>query len=372
MFNRLYKGIQWLLAIGVILAVFVIGSYFYNFHGGFSSSSNDWADFGSLLAGVFTFCGALATIATLLFIHKENEDNKQVIQQQSEALAFEQYLKHRELFIKILSDTAKDCPREIELYNIDELYKKIFSSNRPTSRPNYSVEIKSGATCKPGDLSDIVESYEILKRKLESNNCECAFDLLRMMGLLHINCLEEASNGDLIFNGANQGINIYSLESKTYEIFKLINSLLYFTGNDDVKSITHLANNGILRDSLIKHFSNKNSSKDAFYATKEGPWLKVLEEVYIKFSDSHLFKNLFPETSMRIQIGFSGRDEVAKLLNDIESFLQCYMQEHSKAYNNRENLSKEENNCIDEARHTIDKLCSIRRLVSLKNSNSAI
>ena len=82
----------------------------------------------------------------------------------------------------------------------------------------------------------------------------------------------------------------------------------------------------------------------------------------MRFSDSPLFKSLFHETGMRIQLGFSGRDEVAKLLNDTESFLKCFMQEHSKAYKNRENLSKEEEKCIDEAHLTIDKLCSIREL----------
>lgn len=368
MFNRLYKGIQWLLAIGVILAIFVIGAYFYNFHDGFSDSSKDWADFGSLLAGVFTFCGALATIATLLFIHKENEDNKQVIQQQAEALAFEQYLKHRELFIKMLSDIAKDCPRKIEIYNIDELYKKIFPGNKPTKRPGYSVKIKSGENCKPGDLSDIVESYNLLEEKIKYNKHECAFDLVRLMGLLHINCLEEPANGDLIFGGANQGVNIYSLQSKTDEIFRLINSLLYFTGNDDVKNINHLASSGILRETLIKHFSNKSCPKDDFYAIKKGSWIKALEEVYIQFSNNPLFKTLFKETNIRIQIGFSGRDEVTKLLHDTDGFLKCYMQEHSKAYNNRENLSEEENDCIDEAHRSIDKLNSIRQLgVSLRN-----
>lgn len=358
MFNRLYKCIQWFLAIGIILAFCVIGAYFYKFHAEFGNLSKDWADFGSLLAGVFTLCGALATISTLLFIHKENEDNKNIVQQQVEALTFEQYLKHRDLFIKILTDTAKDCPREIELYNLDELYKKIFPDNKPTNRPCYAVE----TTCTKSDLSAIVERYKTLKSKLESNDTSCAFDLVRMMEILNINSTEEPSNGDLIFAEVNTGINIYNLESKVYEIFKLMNALLYFTGNEDVKSVTHLANSGALKLSLIKKFIDTYPARDTFYATKKGPWLKPLEELFLRFSQDPVFRSLFKETDIKIQLGFSGRDEIAKLLNDTDSFLQCFMQEHSEADNNRKNLSEEEETCIDVACSSIDKLNSIRQL----------
>jgi len=278
-----------------------------------------------------------------------------IIKQQAEALAFEQYLKHRDLFIKIMSDTVKTCPRKIEIYNVDELYKNIFPSNNPTARPSYSVEINNTQACTPRDLTSILAMYSILTDQIQSNSADCAHTLLRLMGMLKINCLDHPSNGDLIFNGNNTGINIYSIYLKTNETVKVINSILYFTGNSQVKYIDHFATSGLLTKALIEHFNNKAAPRDTFYAVKNEPWLQDLEKLYIRTYNDTDFQKIFKNTSIKLQLFFSTREKVITLSKNPDDIINCHLQEDTKI-KNKKDISQREENCIKSASNTFNNI----------------
>ena len=58
----------WKIIVILIIPALI---YFYKFHYGLSNSQNDWASFGSYLAGIYAF---IAVFATLYLILKQNND----------------------------------------------------------------------------------------------------------------------------------------------------------------------------------------------------------------------------------------------------------------------------------------------------------
>ncbi|MDA5562828.1 hypothetical protein PJK54_04000 [Cobetia sp. MMG027] len=353
--------IKLLLVAGIAFSLIILSCYFYIFHNGLSESSSDWANFGSLLAGAFTFCGSLATIATLLLIHEENKNNSIVIKHQSEALAFEQYLKHRELFFSLLTETAKNLASDIEIYNIDDLYRKIFPDNNPTARPVYAVELVEATKCKADDLTDIVEQYKILKSSLENHSSDSAHAALRIISMLHINCLAEPGNGDFVFGDKNLGLNVYSLENKIHEIHKILNALLYFTGNQHRDSIDHLANNTILKTSLLNDFIRTHERDCIFYLHIKDKELEVLNEIYVELSNNTTAAALFKDTRYRIQTGLSSQKNINKLIKEINYFIAAYHAEYLKNHKRRNFLSKKQVLCNDKAYTLINKLDEVHQ-----------
>lgn len=359
MVGKIYKVVYFFLGAGIVFAIVVLGLYFYTFQGDLSRDPKEWESFGALLGGVFTLCSALATIGALLFVNKENAENRSVIEQQTQALAFEQYVKHRELFIKVLTDAARDCSRDIEPYRMDELYKKIFPRNNPTRTPEYAVELRGSKGNDPGSLSDMVSAYKELGKQLESFDASCALHLLRMMDLLHIKSTESPKNGDLIFFDENTGINIYDLRSKVDEIFRLLNAVLFFTGNPGVENLDHHANSGLLKPKLIRHYAK---GQDEVYAKKEGALQKKLEDIYLFFSDNEIPMGHFEETNRRIRQGFSDRGEVANLLDNVKPFIKCYQQECLKIENDKKELSDEGKGFAVSARSKLNSIIAIYQL----------
>lgn len=360
--RRAISIIKTILATGIIFALTIILLYFTTFNDKLSSSSDDWANFGSLLSGAFTLCGSLATIATLLFIHEENKDNKEVIQHQTEALAFEQYLKHRELFINLITETTKATSNNIEIYNIDDLYKRIFANNKPTNRPIYAVDLKSTTNCKPGDLKDIIASYNILTGYVTQNSPEVAIQLRKLTSMLHIRCLEPPCNGDLIFKGTNTGINIYDIQSKTQEISKIINALLYFTGNDDIADIHEQASSRVLKLAIIKHFRTNNPDPN-FHVNRTRNTLTTLEKIYLELSDYTCLNHLLKNTKNYINKSFSSKEDVKELLKKTNALLKIYEQESSNIANSGKTLNKEEQQCLSIVNQSFIELSIMSRFI---------
>lgn len=359
MFGKIYKVVFCFLGAGVVFAIVVLGLYFYTFQGDLSHNPKEWGVFGSLLGGVFTLCSALATIGALLFVNKENAENRSVINQQTQALAFEQYVKHRDLFFQIMNDTAKDCSRDIEHYRLDELYKKIFPQNNPTRIPMYAVESMGSNGGDTGSLPDMVSAYKRLGDQLTSFDPACALLLLSMMELLHIRSLEPPENGDLVYCEVNTGINVYNLGSKVDEVYRLLNAILFFTGNDEIENLRHHANSGLLKLSLIKYYARRT---DNIYVRKEGGLHRVLEDVYLIFSDGAIPVGQFEETRRRIAQGFSDSSELSVLMNNIRPFIKCYQKDCRKAENNEQDSSDKDKEFVREARGGLDNIIKVYQL----------
>lgn len=205
----------------------------------------------------------------------------------------------------------------------------------------------------------MVSGYEILGKQLENFDPSCAFHLLGMMDLLHIKSTESPKNGDLVFFDENTGINIYDISGKVDEVFRLLNAILFFTGNPEVESLDHHANSGLLKPKLIRLYAK---DQDELYVKKEGKLQRKLEDLYLFFSDSIIPVGYFEKTNRRIKMGFSNRDELARLLSGVRSFIDCYHGELLDAEGSGEDLSDGGAEFVKKAGEKFDGIINIYRL----------
>jgi hypothetical protein len=126
-----FTKIAWLL--GVPLALFTgIVFYLYGHHlGPISDQDGPWSSFGSLLSGVFTLIGAVATVGTLLFLGKQNKEMQKVTQAQLDSLTFERYINHRKLFSDHLNELVDVHKGAFKFRDPSHLYNSIFTDNSP-------------------------------------------------------------------------------------------------------------------------------------------------------------------------------------------------------------------------------------------------
>jgi hypothetical protein len=136
------------IAILYCYARFVTGDplYFLNPSNYISSDSSKWSDFGSLISGLFTLLGSLATIMTMVFLLRQNKDNLQRIDKQltqaeesykasvsfnkfqQEQIMFDKFKLHREMFKDLLVQFETD-EGDLFISSKMELYSGIFNYN---------------------------------------------------------------------------------------------------------------------------------------------------------------------------------------------------------------------------------------------------
>lgn len=90
-----------------------------------------WSSFGSLMAGFFTLTGTVATIATLLFLARQNREMQKVTKAQMDTLTFERYINHRKLFSDHLSELVATHKNTFVFRDPSRLYNSIFPDNSP-------------------------------------------------------------------------------------------------------------------------------------------------------------------------------------------------------------------------------------------------
>ena len=259
-----------LVFIGVAMPVGTLIVY-AQYMGGISKDAADWGNFGSLISGAFTFLGSVATIATLCFvafqqinlderqkkqdveIRKNQEKHDMVILKQTAALNFEQYLKHRTAFVDLLKKVEADSSITVYFEKKEETYARIFYKNNPT-HCDYTVPIHSpNQIC--GDLSDILSARQELKKSMSGERPAKDAPVLveNMLAKLLISHTSKSSEGDVIIRGQKTGFNIYDPYLCFFALDKIINSILFFVGQEKLEP-TNLSEKQYLRDETFKHY----------------------------------------------------------------------------------------------------------------------
>lgn len=325
MVAKIWKG---LLAYPLISAVIGVGflfilTIFITYGVSLGPRSHDhtaWASFGSMLAGVFTLFGTLATLATLLFLNAQFKEQQKVTGKQIEALTFEQYVNHRKLFFERLNEIEESLGNKIKFKDQDKLYHNIFPHNSPLEC-SFRVQIVSGQLAKVGDLSDMFSSYEMLKYMLEKNEWfhveadNLVKHLIMMPNSLSFLNIDVEYDGDMELEGFNFGINIYSINEYVNRVTTILNAFLAFTGNATVPSIDHKAESSQLRKALMQNFEGRFAAKHGLVPIKK---IKMIDELarlhfWIDQAKDTAGQRMFLEAWQKLITTFSSKLRVNEL-----------------------------------------------------------
>ena len=61
----------------ILLAICLLGLYFYHFNGSFSKDSNDWSNFGQYISGVFSIVLSLMNLVILIYVAYKGSKSEQ-------------------------------------------------------------------------------------------------------------------------------------------------------------------------------------------------------------------------------------------------------------------------------------------------------
>jgi hypothetical protein len=337
--NWILAGIGIAVGIGVLVAVGVLWTY-GNYLGPISRLTTDWGSFGSVMSGAFTLLSSFATISTLLFLYlqqvksearqvaldAENIVKQQkhdiVVEKQLAALTFEQYLNHRKVFIERLEEQTVFFRGDIRFADPDRVYTAMFPNNSP-SNCEYKVEIVKPANAKPYDLTDCLAIYASISKLLENyqdgdKHLTLIERMLHLQGCLGMTYVGPAKNGDMYFFNLNAGMNIYDFSKTLSRIERVLNSILFYTGNENVILIHQKGESSLIRDAIYYTLTENPRAKGAWGIRYEIEALPYLHKIY-QGSETHLKsgERILEKTFIKLSILFADPKEIERL-NDYD------------------------------------------------------
>ena len=285
--GRLQTAWIWIGFIVFITGVILFTTYGMSL-GPISGEHAAWGSFGSLLAGFFTIAATGATIATLLFLAKQNKDMQKVTQAQLDSMTFERYINHRKLFFEQLHETVSVHKGTFRFKDPGHLYNSIFTENNPhhcvfSVSPEYDA---SGNAINR--IGEMLSSIERLKYFLdctelkEGEPFEFVF-LLRSISeyIFMIEQVGEARDGDVIFNGNLCAFNIFSIEDMLNPCFTIINVMMKFTNNNCINDLEYQPKSRHVRKMLLNNFGlNEDNGMVQVYGVIKG--IEHLASVFYK------------------------------------------------------------------------------------------
>lgn len=271
-----------------------------------------WSSFGSLLSGVFTLAGVLATIATLLFLNAQNKNQQSFIEWQVKTQTFEQYINHRRLFMERMSELQTSNNNYIRFISLETSYNLIFPKNNPTHL-DFIVQPEYG-TPNRNLLGELGILFDCMNRLLEKDEWDKGqtLELIRALSSisLHLNIewIKEPVDGDITHDDDYIGVNIYFPEEGVFRLVEIYNSLLFYTGNRPF-----VANNNVwlthTRDALMRHFIVRKYPYGGISVHKQAPGLEDFEELYFEIEElrNDSGGRLLPGTYRWLEVVFSDK-----------------------------------------------------------------
>lgn len=312
------KGKGWwivLVAGFLIVSVFgwVIFRKYYEYLPYISHDHAAWGSFGSLLSAFITLAGFIITIATLVFLNSQNDWQKKT-------QGFDWYIKHRQLFMERLKELQATLGEQVRFRNPEKLYEGIF--------PDHYLEM-AGFAHRPrrseqaGKLLDRVaeklNALDVATQKTEWNRKDAvrfAVDLIDASWDLEAEWVGGDSDGDIIWNGRNSGVNIYSVDETTARLHLIYDSMLRFGGRPEYEGFKQSPLR-FLREALVDAFNRETG--ELISVVKNSPFLSPLENLLVAVRDIKDIKGrqVLPRTYNRLLIAIRSRDAV-KQLSDAE------------------------------------------------------
>ena len=312
-----WSGLWFWVALGVFLICTTFGlvlfgiyrSYFPNISG----VRDDWNVFGALLGGFGSCIGAVATLATLLFLAHQNRKQQDFIEWQIKTQTFEQFLNHRKVFGERLGETQSRYDHKIRFPEVETLYLGLFPRNGPTNL-ELNVMPESSETFENllGGLAVRFERLDCLMRKSQWADGE-AYDLANLLFEIYSDLgfewVGEESDGDIVRAELNTGINIYSLHESLMRMKGVYNVYLRFTGNPAFDGLSQGVSTYV-REALMKCRRLRQ-----FVIYKSIPGLDTLQDLLFEIDELRDDSKhwLLPDTYRLLESTFESRQDVAQL-----------------------------------------------------------
>lgn len=304
------------------------GKLFYTYAQTFPYVSNKhaaWSSFGSLMAGFFTLTGTVATIATLLFLARQNKEMQKVTQTQMDTLTFERYINHRKLFSEHLQELEVLHKHSFAFRDPSSLYSEIF----PDNSPHHCSFAVAPAFDSGGDgenhLGKLLWHMNRLKTyvdQAEFKEGEADDLAMLLISLSYYICMIEPAgelrDGDVTFKDQFYGFNIYTLDDFIKPCLSICNTILRFTNNPviNVREFLASSDSRYVREALMRRFMlNPNRTITKIFSRIKG--INLLAFVF--FEAQRLRKGaayLFPETATLLSEKFRSADAVNALADD--------------------------------------------------------
>ncbi|MGM3424846.1 hypothetical protein [Pseudomonas benzopyrenica] len=276
------------VAVGAILAVGVMATYFYAL-GDLSHQADSWAAFGSVLSAAFTLLATFATLATLITLINQQRQQAAINEEQMKSTRFQQYFAHRELFNDRMKSLEKSFGGEFIFYDLEQLYKKIFPENSPTKCLFTITPIDKQCS----DFFGISEKLRRLHIQLLTDYSEEFVLLIPMhqetlLNDLGVKCKREPINGDFLSekHGKIQstGINLYNLEESFYIIHSTYENICNYAGAKlEDFSGTSYAYHERLRE-IVNLYQYANRAYHHYDIWRSNDIIIYLEELYLEAS----------------------------------------------------------------------------------------
>lgn len=237
-----------------------------------SKDSGHWSDFGSLLSGVFTLLGAIASLATLIFLLQQQKNSEQQrlkqlqiqgeiqdkndlhLESERSLMKFEMFKLHREMFDDVLNK-IEVASAGFKFTDRNSLYKKIFPRN-----DFFHFEMK--VNIDPASFLDIIKSRFLEQlMKLESdwgigNNDDHILTYLIQIKFINdelgFECSEKPQEWDFLYGGNSLGINALTPWVSFVRYHNMISDILSFSGNERLKSKIHASWGTVIFESISK------------------------------------------------------------------------------------------------------------------------
>ncbi|RMV76462.1 hypothetical protein ALP05_00678 [Pseudomonas caricapapayae] len=266
-FDKKEDKLQWIwIWMGFI--ILIAGCVLFTMYGiylpYFSHEHAAWSSFGSLLSGFFTLTGTVATIATLLFLSKQNKDQQKVTQAQLDTLTFERYINHRKLFTDHLNELVATHKNTFTFRDPSHLYNSIFTMNSPhhcefSVPPAYDENGDGtnhvGLLCRK--LERIKSALDLAQPDADDAE-QLVHDLIDLSyDLLMIEPVGNPRVGDMTFVDSVYGFNIFALNEFIDPAVKIANMILRFTNNPVIDGQLIQGNSFFIKEALFKAFFPK-------------------------------------------------------------------------------------------------------------------
>lgn len=191
--------------------------------GSISNKAEDWAAFGSVLAGAFTLLGALATASSLVVVSMQfrmhsriQVKHDEITKKQIDVLTFEHYIRHRKQFNDLLVEQEEINANEIKFHNPDALYRRIY----PYNNPNYckiSVEViedDEGSIELEKCLRLFEEIASLIYRERDKiETLDLILKIEQFQFILGMSYVAGLIDGDILNRGYPTGINVHEIKS---------------------------------------------------------------------------------------------------------------------------------------------------------------
>ncbi|MGI2072814.1 hypothetical protein [Shewanella baltica] len=243
-----------------------------------SPNHEDWAFFGSFLAGIYTAIASFGSVGTLIFLIYQNYAGKEIqdrlILAKVEMLGFEKYQTHRLLFDKLIVELETTETSELRVIDRYELYKNIFPHNSLESC-SYKVKLEEQDENHP-----LVEALAVPKKLIycfNSTGCsdEAGREIVQyicdLQDFLNIRVFRPVRDCDFIHRPSDSVIlNASELEVMVSALWKFTNNFFEFTGNEPTNNVSHMVGTSF----VIKSISNyadlaKTSRNEKFMLHQE-------------------------------------------------------------------------------------------------------